>query len=689
MLLAPVLAFAWAAPDWVPANDPALMGLQALDVGSSDTPLTGQPSTSAIYVDESRHVDHLGPLHFYLLAGPMRLLGADTGMLAVSLLINGACLLIAAWATFRRLGPMGGMLGAAILSLVTFTVGAAGLVDPVSSEIARYPLLCSAVLIWGLLRGDVRLLPLTTAVVSFTAQQHLSVLPAIAVLSAAGIVGFVYVWGRGGRWRERTGRRALLVWGGSSVAIAVAMWLPVLLQQLTSRPGNLTMLARLAGDSDRPTLGLMSAVRQLAHVLGLPPLLGRTDLTGVSFLSQPSLVTWVSAGVVLGVVAILGSRWMRTSPDLFTMVVMVGLLLVAGLVNGSNVLDSAEAWRMIMYHWAFPLAFFVALSLAMAVAQGTAPTVRRLASAWPTARRAWVLPALVVIALLVIVVPGLLNPALERESNRLVAAHSPIERRYVDAVVDELMAHRDRFDEGAILVLSQGAVNFSNLRETATLYLAQEQVDVRLPPGFQGYVPDSRLVEPESAAGGLLLVEDHGAESRDVNVGDLIADVDASGGLDVAAYRALLDQFERAELRLGPAVEDALDDLPDAWLHAVETGDLGTAIGAASEETLEALPAGAIEQTQTLLRLYALGNDPSRYLLDRELLGFLDSHPLEQPELDPVLIERVLRSAPDGLRADRPMRLRVYLLDPEEVPSVADPSDALLEGPLDNPDNTG
>ena len=48
LLLAPVLAFAWAAPSWAPEGDPALMAVRALDVGTSRTPLVGQPSTSGL-----------------------------------------------------------------------------------------------------------------------------------------------------------------------------------------------------------------------------------------------------------------------------------------------------------------------------------------------------------------------------------------------------------------------------------------------------------------------------------------------------------------------------------------------------------------------------------------------------------------------------------------------------------------
>src|SRR5262245_33115283 len=71
--LAPLLAFIWVVPDCAPANDPAHMGIRALDVGTSRTPLIGQPSTGAKYIGSTANVYHLGATHLYLLAVPIRL----------------------------------------------------------------------------------------------------------------------------------------------------------------------------------------------------------------------------------------------------------------------------------------------------------------------------------------------------------------------------------------------------------------------------------------------------------------------------------------------------------------------------------------------------------------------------------------------------------------------------------------
>ena len=50
--------------------------------------------------------------------------------------------------------------------------------------------------------------------------------------------------------------------------MAVVVWAPVLVQQAVSADGNLGRLADYARSSDRATLGIASALRQIAHTLG-------------------------------------------------------------------------------------------------------------------------------------------------------------------------------------------------------------------------------------------------------------------------------------------------------------------------------------------------------------------------------------------------------------------------------------
>ena len=111
-----------------------------------------------------------------------------------------------------RQAGSGVALGVSVLLMwTTWSTGTAVLTDPISSNVGGYPLLAAAVLAWALLLGDLRLLPLAVATVSFAAQQHLAmVIPAARRRSRmSGSVGRAAGGGRGvaGRRRCALGRR--------------------------------------------------------------------------------------------------------------------------------------------------------------------------------------------------------------------------------------------------------------------------------------------------------------------------------------------------------------------------------------------------------------------------------------------------------------------------------------------------
>src|SRR5690606_13486452 len=174
---------------------------------------------------------------------------------------------------------------------------------------AGYPLLLLAVLLWCLACGDVRLLPAAAAAASFTAQQHLSVLPATVILVAGGLALAVLAWGRNGRWRDPSARAELARWGGAAAAVALVLWSPVLVQEAVGDPGNLSEMLRFARSRHGDTLGPTSALWQVVHAIGLPPLLGRTEVTGVWLISRPSVAAIASAAGVAAWLALLWSRW--------------------------------------------------------------------------------------------------------------------------------------------------------------------------------------------------------------------------------------------------------------------------------------------------------------------------------------------------------------------------------------------
>ena len=641
LLLAPVLAFARYLPDWVPSGDPAYMGLRALDVGTSRTPLLGQPSTSAEYVD-GYMVHHLGPSHFYLLAPFVRLLGPAAGMLLVSVLITGGSVLVAAWAVLRQLGPAAAGIAAVVLGATTFTTGAASLVNPVSSSISGYPLLCSAVLLWCLLCGDRRLLPLTTLVVSFTAQQHLAVLPALALITGMGLVGFFVP-------RLQQGRR-LIRPVAVSAGVALLVWSPVIVQQLFGSQGNLSQLREFAGHTDRPKLGMDEASRQVVHTLGLPPLLGQTELEGTWFFGAPSTLTSFSAGIVVAVLLAAAVHWHRAGERRRAMlVVMAVVTALGGLVNGSSVPVGIEQYRLPFYHWAFVLTFFVTIGLALLVGDlARAARMPRLprVPALRLPRLGWLwaalLPALGVAA---VAVPSLVNPSLDRRSNTLLTAYSPVKRGVVDQLDDAVLEMGDRLD-GPVVVLTRGEGLYVGLREAVALDLQDRGLDIRHPVGSQSFVDADHLAHRSDVQAALVLVVDRQFDVDEAEVsgvpGEVVAEVDARGDFDWEAWQGLLAEAEATdELVLGPDAEQLIEEQP------TEAGQV---------------------MTRTYLESFA-GDSAPTALADRGNLELLLETPLEQPAYDPALIRRVLRTMPDSepTPEDPRWRFRVFLLDREEL----------------------
>ncbi len=641
LVLAPVMAFALFTPDWTPQGDPALMALRSLDVGTSRTPLLGQPSQSIEYAGTVASVHHPGPLHFYLLALPIRVLGGALGMSLVSVAIVATCLVTSAWAVFRQLGRTAGVVAAVVLAAVTFSTGAASMINPVSSNIAGYPLLATGVLMWCVACADVRLLPVAAAAVSFTAQQHLSVLPATAVVAVGGLALGAAAWWRAGGRSDPVARAELARWARRAGLVALVLWAPVLAQQLFGARGNLGEMLWFARNGGHDTLGLAPATWQLAHTLGLPPLLGRTEVTGTWLNTRPSVLAWLSAGLVTAVVVGLCLRWRAARPRAARLGAMAGVVALAGLVNGSSVPTGLEQNRITFYHWSWVLAFLVALVLGLAAAEWAGR------AAWAT--RPAAVPVLAGLAVVVVAVPAVVSVSLDRRANTAAAAYSSLDRDVLETLASAAADHADQLGDRP-LVISRDEPAYVMYRETLAFALIERGVDVRFPLTSRFFVHDDHLVDRDRLDGGLVLVVDR-AVAADAPDGELIAEADlrpGAEGIDLTAYRALLDEAGAADrLRLGPAV----------------TAEL------AEDELIFVTTA-----------LEGLVDDPEDTLLDPVVLAFLAGRPqLAEPALDPVLAGRLLDSieaaGDDDWSPEAATGLRLYLVDRDEMLDFATPQE--------------
>lgn len=533
LLMAPAVALAQFLPDWAPTSDNAFIALRAFDVGTSRTPLTGQPSFSAYYGgDEDVHVDHPGAVHFYVLAPFVRMLGTTVGMLLVSALVAGGTALMVVWVVLRQLGSRAAVVSCAVMALVMFTRGAGSLTNPLSSSFSGYLLLGAAVLVWALLCGDDRLLPLTAGVVSFGAQVHLAVGPTMVFLALTALGAVVVVWWRQGIGHDHAVRRRAARLGAVSVGLVVLLWAPVVSQQLFGNHPNLSALWRYMADSNREDLGASVAIHQLVNVLGWPPLLGRTQLTGFELLREPARSTWLSAAVTVGGLVLGGIHWWRRGRTRLDdrsdvddqsevaahrrslLVVMIGLLMLAGYVNGSGVPVGLEQGRLAFYHWIWPLTFFTTVAAVLLVfdagdwlvnrAKRRRVNVRGLPGqpgVMAHARAVAVGGVVVVMAAL-----PLANTRIDRPTNTLtLGMDSALSRQPYESLADQIVEHRDALPSPTLL-LTRGQFVIGGHHSALAVQLEERGLPVVHSGRYLGYVADGRIVDVDNVDAALLQV---------------------------------------------------------------------------------------------------------------------------------------------------------------------------------------
>ena len=484
------------ADDWVPSGDEAVIAVRVHDVLSTDPPLTGLPSTSDLYGTGIRTM-HPGPIEFYLLALPARLLGPQLGLLLGAGAFTAASLLISAWVVLRRAGPGVALWVSVLLTWTTWSTGTAVLTDPISSNVGGYPLLAAAVLAWALLLGDLRLLPLAVGVVSFAAQQHLAmVIPAGAVVVVA-VVGVVLELRR--RWSVPEERAGALRWIGGAVLVAGVLWLPVAIDQVTGDPGNLTAVARFSGDEGRASLGTTDAVDAVLRVAGPPPLQLSRDVTGHDLTRDLGAA---ASGRRRGRARRTG-RAEHPGVDAATGALAalgpVGLALAAaGFLATTSVPDSLEAGRINLYRWSWVLAFVVWWAAGWLAARAAA---RWAPVAVPPVRRA--APVLALGTIVVILVASLATTG--PDDARRDAQAFAIDRQLGDTV-------DQRFgDEGPVMVLDDGTAANLSTAPALIARLVDEGTAVQLPPGRLDSYGSDRAFDPETVGSVLLVASRFGA----------------------------------------------------------------------------------------------------------------------------------------------------------------------------------
>ena len=592
---------------WIPSGDDALIGLRAHDVFTSQRPLVGQPSTSHLYGPEAGTA-HPGPIEFYWLAVPLRVLGPDVGMILGALAFNLASVLVAAWVVLRRAGPVVAGWAMVLLAGVLWSEGTAVLSDPISSNAGGLALLALAAITWALADGDIRLLPLGAVFASWVAQQHLAI-----VVPAAGLVAFAVgalVVRTVVRVRRGGPRPRSWPWVVGAIGAVLVLWSPVLWQQFTGADGNLTAIVHYARTSDTVPLGWFPAMRQGIRAVGFPPLLARSDLAGDTFFNGPLSIVEVATALAsyAALVAIVVVAWARRR-TLSVLAATALVLAAAGAYNGSKVPDSVEAFRVNFYRWAFVVAWLAWLAIGWAGALA----VRSLA-----ARRGSRVPAVVprlapALAIVLMAIPAI---------GAVATAGTDDERRDQDGfaamreMADAAVAEADRTGADRVTLVLRGRSAVLAAGSALTLQLEDAGHRTTVPEQRIAGWGRHRVLEPGDDPGDLVLVLVSGRGDVPDGPGRTIARVDMNEDL-----RPLVAPLAKVARSQPPVVGERAEALL-AERYPPEQRDYVRGV------------MGAIQ------------TEPEAVLTDQEFLGLLADGYYASPRFDPEQVARLQAALP-------------------------------------------
>jgi hypothetical protein len=304
---------------------------------------------------------HPGPLYFYVLNLWSSLFGGGTlGLVLSATAINvaaaGGILVLA----HRRGGRP--LLVWASLLLTAYLVA----IEPIPFDIwnpsaTLLPFLLVLLLAWSVACRDWWAAPWLALVASFAVQTHVGLVPGVAM--AIGFAVFVSVW----RQRRREAplradeRRSIRRSAAASIAITIVVWLPPLIEQLTSREGNLTSLARFFTRPGSPhtfSEGITNTALQATLMLRsvFEPVSLRAD-------AHQGLVLAVVLSVFAFAVAVTAARRARAA-DVLVLLILVAVELAVGIYAVTRVVGPIQFY---LVQWISAVGFVVWLALGQAI----------------------------------------------------------------------------------------------------------------------------------------------------------------------------------------------------------------------------------------------------------------------------------------------------------------------------------
>jgi hypothetical protein len=298
---------------------------------------------------------HPGPLAFYAMAPVHRALGDTAWALQVATaVVQVAALGAALWLVRRRGGRLLFLGAAAAVGLVVAACTAELLTLPWNPYIPLLSLLAFLVAVWSFTADDLVGLPVAAVAGSLCVQTHV---PYTGVVGAGALVALAWAGFR--LWRPPPAgpaRVAVATTVAVTAGLALLLWLPPIVEQLTEESGNLAKVVDYFADPPEDTFGPRDGFHLL--LLRLDPWKLLTNRTpDVPFAGGSS----VPGAALLGVWAVAAvAAWRLRAWALLRLHAVLGVAVVAAGVAFSRILGPPFGYLSL---WTYGIAVLVLLAI--------------------------------------------------------------------------------------------------------------------------------------------------------------------------------------------------------------------------------------------------------------------------------------------------------------------------------------
>ena len=347
-------------PRWYPVLDLAWTEMRLRDVFSGHPPLIGLTGRIGQLGSQGSHP---GPLSFYSLWPFYQLFGAASwAMEAAAVSLNVLAMGTALWIAHRRGGLRLVLAVAAVLAVLTRALGTPILTQPWNPYMPVLWFFVFILAVWSVACDDLPVLPVVAFAGSFCAQTHVPYLGTCVALGV-GVVAYASLRAYGRR-RNRAELRGFARWALISAGIAVLVWIPPVVDQLTSSPGNLSVLYDYFRNPPESPLGLRDGVdvlfvhlnpwRLVTKELANRQLFtGQTQAAGGSTLPGLGLlIAWVGSAFV---------AWRLRHRALLRLDIVLAAALVLALFSISRIFGFVWFYLVL---WAWGLTALLVLAIA-------------------------------------------------------------------------------------------------------------------------------------------------------------------------------------------------------------------------------------------------------------------------------------------------------------------------------------